>query len=64
MKIDSDGVSLECDFCGRAINPQQAYTWLVSGRPANRRFCSSLCLAKYEGKMALNEKCDAEENAP
>ena len=61
MKVDYEGISIECDFCERTINKDNAYTWLVNGKPANRRFCSSLCLVKYEAKMNLKEKLDEEE---
>jgi len=47
-EITSEGVSLTCDWCGKRVPKGTGFTWLVNGKPANPRFCSSECLFKYD----------------
>ena len=61
-KVDSEGVSLFCDNenCGKRIDKDNSYTWLVNGKPANRRFCSAKCLYTYEtGYKIIEEEEEA-----
>jgi hypothetical protein len=49
-RFDSEGVSNFCDFCNKPIDKNNSFTWLVNGKPANRRFCSAECQLDYYGE--------------
>lgn len=48
-RFDWEGISIICDYCHKRIDKNNSFTWLVNGKPANRRFCSAKCLAQYCG---------------
>ena len=53
MRINHNGVSLNCDVCNTPLDGKTSYTWIIENEknePANRRFCSVKCLTEWEGK--------------